>query len=455
MARVALVAGAATLLALLAVLAWRATPASPEARIAGGLEGTRWYSVTLRDVPIGHYQAINGRTADGDYEFRSVLRVQLSGTLETRTDAKLVFHRRPPHLLVRAEQTTATNGVRSTRVTIGDGEAQVVEDGRRQTMAMNDRLPLADYLAVEGWLATTPPAPGDTRSARSVDFDRLALVTNRWRIVAGGNPGIAIVNDSAQDATRIQMDSDFVPERVEFGDEFALQRVANERAARVWQKHPPLFANAARRIPMDGVIADPTALRHLVVAVDWAADGTGKEDARLLTAVADQRTPASADELTRASAATVRYPASDPRLRDLSRRAVAGLTEGVDKANALTLFVHNHLRYQDAEALRTVHDTVRDRRGDCTEFAELFTTLARAAGLPARTVIGFAYQPEEGAFALHAWNEVAVDAVWRGVDPTWGQIRLDATHLALPAGESLATLVDLSDLRLRVVETRY
>ena len=102
-----------------------------------------------------------------------------------------------------------------------------------------------------------------------------------------------------------------------------------------------------------------------------------------------------------------------------------------------------------------MYDTIRDRSGDCTEFADLYTTLARATGLPARTVIGLAYQGEAEAFALHAWNEVAIDGAWRGVDPTWGETRIGATHLPLPADGALTAIAQLPHLRFRVVETEY
>ena len=117
--------------------------------------------------------------------------------------------------------------------------------------------------------------------------------------------------------------------------------------------------------------------------------------------------------------------------------------------------MHHHLGYRDTAGGRTVFDTIRDRNGDCTEFADLFTTLASATGLPARTVIGLAYLSESQAFALHAWNEVAIDGDWRGVDPTWGETRIGATHFPLPSDGALAAIAQLPHLRFRVVETEY
>jgi transglutaminase-like putative cysteine protease len=149
----------------------------------------------------------------------------------------------------------------------------------------------------------------------------------------------------------------------------------------------------------------------------------------------------------------VRFPAAAPRLRKLAERAVGDLDEPAGRAAALAIFVHHHLRYRDAVGARTVWDTLAERAGDCTEFADLYATLARAVGLPARTVVGLAYHRD--GFALHAWNEVAVDGAWRGVDPTWGRTSLGAVHLPLPEGLALDVIAELPRLRLRVLEAEY
>lgn len=82
----------------------------------------------------------------------------------------------------------------------------------------------------------------------------------------------------------------------------------------------------------------------------------------------------------------------------------------------------------------------------CTEFTDLFVTLARAAGIPAREINGYAYtdNPEIQplslvADVLHAWPEYydAETKVWKPVDPTWGKTtggvdyfnKFDLTHI--------------------------
>ena len=64
----------------------------------------------------------------------------------------------------------------------------------------------------------------------------------------------------------------------------------------------------------------------------------------------------------------------------------------------------------------------------CTEFTDLFVAIARAAGIPAREEVGYAYTTNSKlrplslvADVLHAWPEYydAGKKVWIAIDPTW------------------------------------
>ena len=449
--RLWLAAALCVAMALAALGVWLAKPSSPAAEIADRLAGEHWYVVAFRRTLIGNYRVRNGRTDSGDFEFRTALRFRLAGDAETRIDDRLIFQRAPPHRLLRAEHQVAAGSAR-TKVTIARGVAEVDADGEVWRTPFTADFRLAEYLAVETWLANEAGVPGDVRTARSVDFDQLAVVTDEWRILSRDEQGVEIVKRAETRSTRIRLRPEFVPQRIAIGEVFTLERVAGEDAANRWRTDAPLFA-AVRRVPVDQPIVDPNALRSLVLAVDHDL-GDAAAWPPTLTSAARER-PAGASAVARESVATVTYPADDPRVRELAQRAVAGLDADADKADALTLFVHNHLDYRDSQDARTVFDTLRDRQGDCTEFADLLTTLSRAIGLPARTVVGLAYEGDSQSFAPHAWNEIAIGDAWRGVDPTWGQTRLDATHMALPADGGLAALVELPHLALRVIEARY
>ena len=456
-----------------ALLLWWAQPRDAAREIADGLAGERWYAVVYRHTPIGHYRAAHGRTSEGDFEFRTELQFRLSGDTPTRVADRLLFHRTRPHRFVRGENLRATGDSR-TEVVVEPRTATVTGQGSVREHPIVADFALGDYLAVEQWLAEETPAPGATTRSLAIDFDRLKLVEHHWRLRQRDADGSAVIEaaasthgaaalDSAAARTRIHLDRDHAPSRMDVGSLFNIRRVANADTARAWQTSPPLFAVGVHRASVDKPIANPLALRRITLAVEprdaEALAWLGATPDGLLAGSTEQRPVANASELAEASAVTASYPADDERVRELAAQAVAGIDRPSDKADALVRFVHNLLRYHDAPRPRTVFDTLRERRGDCTEFADLYVALGRAAGLPARTVVGLVYRPDDtdgaGAFVLHAWNEVAVDNAWRSVDPTWAQTQADATHLPLPPDTMLDAIALLPQLRLRVVDAQY
>jgi len=90
-----------------------------------------------------------------------------------------------------------------------------------------------------------------------------------------------------------------------------------------------------------------------------------------------------------------------------------------------TIAEGNLTRLGAAEALKNEGGTV------CMEYTDLFVALARAAGIPARAVEGFAYTTNEprrpisfrleSGDILHAWPEVYLPKMgWVMLDPAWG-----------------------------------
>jgi transglutaminase-like putative cysteine protease len=101
----------------------------------------------------------------------------------------------------------------------------------------------------------------------------------------------------------------------------------------------------------------------------------------------------------------------------------------------LIRFVHDYLADTFRGEAASVLDLLQDRHGDCTEHALLFTTLARASGIPARDVAGLVYLGDQAqAFGGHAWNEVLLDGRWVPVDPSWGETDVNATHIRFGSG---------------------
>ena len=138
------------------------------------------------------------------------------------------------------------------------------------------------------------------------------------------------------------------------------------------------------------------------------------------------------------------WPVDHPRIQELAQRLKTPL--------AIYRFVVDTLSYDydrigQAERLGALRVLDHPEMALCMEFTDLFITLARASGLAAREINGYA-QTENPRLQplsleqdiLHSWPEYwdSQAEVWRSVDPTWEKTtagidyfhKLDLDHLA-------------------------
>ncbi|UXY15210.1 transglutaminase domain-containing protein [Chitiniphilus purpureus] len=90
-----------------------------------------------------------------------------------------------------------------------------------------------------------------------------------------------------------------------------------------------------------------------------------------------------------------------------------------DTARAIYHWVRGNLVYAGfvAEDQGAAY-ALRQRRGDCTEYAYLVTALARACGIPARAMGGYVLERDGLARSVdyHNWCELWLDGQWQVVD---------------------------------------
>jgi len=98
-------------------------------------------------------------------------------------------------------------------------------------------------------------------------------------------------------------------------------------------------------------------------------------------------------------------------------------------AKDINLWVHLNLKKEMIDTV-TALDALLEKRGECQSHTYLFAALTRASGIPTRVVNGLVYSREYEGFLYHAWPEVFVGE-WKAMDPTFGQDRVDATHIKL------------------------
>ncbi|MCD6403212.1 MAG: lasso peptide biosynthesis protein [Candidatus Aenigmarchaeota archaeon] len=108
-----------------------------------------------------------------------------------------------------------------------------------------------------------------------------------------------------------------------------------------------------------------------------------------------------------------------------------GRTDLLSTLAKLTEFVHHYVKYNITlgDKIKPSSWVFQRRMGTCDEYAHLLLSMLRSLGIPARYVAGYAYS--SNSFQPHAWVEVRVGDEWLGVDPTFGEMSIDALHIKL------------------------
>ncbi len=434
--------------------------------------GERAYAVRLKHLPVGQLVQSAVREQSGNYRFSSQLEFQLAQGQPVRVFETKLFSGIPPFALLSAQHTDTTASTTSS-VLVGQIEdpdqrlsggtsylARVSRGSTVQEQRLDWQHRLSDYLAVERWL---PDAVIDTPTKfTSIDFDSLRLRNDTWTLLARTDEGFEVTKSSQLEATRLFLDPQFKPLRFSLAGTFEIETVD---PAELPVKPEPVFHSQTYQVPLSEPIDRHQGLNAMTLRVlgntalvqSWENTTTERKQTILRSYAATTRM-AHPDDNRRYSREELSYPLSAGPVLDLAAIAVDTAATPLEQARQLTEFVHNYIRYDHHSTMQNVLDVIRNQQGDCNEYAELYTTLGRALGMPVRTVIGLAYTDEYApAFALHAWNEVLLEGSWSAFDPTWNQTRVDATHLPLPddAGGMLLSITSLNELSFEVLSLTY
>ncbi|WP_241426384.1 transglutaminase domain-containing protein [Geobacter benzoatilyticus] len=151
-----------------------------------------------------------------------------------------------------------------------------------------------------------------------------------------------------------------------------------------------------------------------------------------------------------------RLPAKHPDIIARSREAVGEETDPRKRVEKLVQWVAAAVEDTVTDAPSPL-DTLALRKGNCQSHARLYASLARAAGIPTRFVSGLVYLEGKG-FLYHSWAESFVNGKWLQVDPTFGQVPVDATHVKLVEGEGPDDLAAIAGvvgkIKARVLEAK-
>lgn len=461
------VAGVAlTAAAVLAAIILGPPPdASPRALVRE-MVGEHHYRVTLGGRVIGHY--VTTVEMGETILLGSKLTAQLTESAPFVTEEQLRFSSRPPYALVSAMTSQQNHaGYRSVHVRSarepGEPGSYVAEiddgNGHPERRVMQWHYSLAEHLALETWLRDEQPPVNAQRRVFLLDFDRLMPSPETWRVVGVQDGEYTVTAPGPLDDTLIKLDSKLTPEVLSTAGLFTIIRTDSAAPAIDGRGLPAFSVALEQEIPQPDRVAAVTLVVNEAAARHFdTVPGTRIEDTGhgwLLHRAAIASRPATTTEADEALRESLTIPAAHPAILALAAR-VSGDSDR-ERVDNLTRLVHNHLSYNETTA-GTLIDAVTNRQGDCTEFADLFTAVARAVGLPAVSVTGLTYSEVDGpGLYLHAWNEVVVDGEWVAVDPTWNLTRVDALHIPLPNSSVrfLAAYTEMNDMRFAVESVRY
>ncbi|MBN1904487.1 MAG: transglutaminase domain-containing protein [Deltaproteobacteria bacterium] len=125
-----------------------------------------------------------------------------------------------------------------------------------------------------------------------------------------------------------------------------------------------------------------------------------------------------------------------PLIKELSQRCTQDKDSALDAALAIEAFVSGYIEEKNLSVgYASALEVAKSRQGDCTEHAVLTAALCRAAGIPARVIMGIVHV-ENGLFMGHAWTEAYIGNKWIGLDAALKDARdgFDAGHITLSIG---------------------
>jgi len=124
-------------------------------------------------------------------------------------------------------------------------------------------------------------------------------------------------------------------------------------------------------------------------------------------------------------------------IRQKTKEIIAGETDYYTAVYKIGEWVRQNVHYDlstlTAETVQKSSWVFENRKGVCDEITNLFISMLRSVGIPAKFVTGTVYTNSLDGFGNHGWAEVYFPGVgWMPFDVTFGQYGwVDATHLKL------------------------
>ena len=425
--------------------------------------GDRWFSIILNDERTGFaHHTIVKRTEGYEISIDSSVKMTVLGfSREAAIRENYLVNSELALISFSVEQTLDGSSMRLAGKTVPDGISMTTENaGKNKTKILKAKGPVYPAAALNIYPLMKGFVPGKKFRLKVLDTEaqkikEVVVTAVGIENIPGSGETFRLRNDiySLVD-NDIWVDRQGNTIRESVRDGLVVTQAEDSKSARRFLAETALAKKDLvfdfSLVKASPPIRDPATLTRLAVELaGWPEDmalpeGAGqKVQGRngqtitvilALTAPPVEGKPLPDDERRQLLDGTERIIPEHPEIRALKETIVGDEKHSARVVELLTRWVATTIEGTVTDSQSPV-ETLKSRKGNCQSHARLYTSLARAAGIPTRFVSGLVYQPGKG-FIYHSWAESFVDGVWLPVDPTFGQIPADLTHIRMFDGDA-------------------
>jgi hypothetical protein len=416
-----------------------------------------WWGVFFRGEKIGYAsQTITPKTKGYKLSDRSVLNLNLMGTVQPAT-TRLEMEANEDWILEKFDFELASKEIRfAARGAVHENKLKLEIESAGHKSSRELVLPQAPYLlaALKPYVVTQQLETG--KKFLFSTFDPSTLSQQVTTVVIEGREQIRVGNRS-EAAIRLRqsfrgisvvswVDGHGRTLKEESPAGLSLVRQDAQEAKTLPGRAVTLDIVAQTAIPLATPLTDPQtrdAIRLKLSGVDLAnfplnggrqkLQGDQIEIRReKFNGVVAQKIPVKEARLASFLQPTPFLQTDHPDIQALAAKITDGEPNAYRAAVKIKDWVYREISKASTVSIPNALEVLQTRKGDCNEHTVLFNTLARAAGIPAKTVVGVVHL--RGAFYYHAWSEIWLGE-WISLDSVLNQFPADVTHVKFLEGE--------------------
>ena len=458
--------------------------------LALGPSQERWMGIFFEDQHVGFSVTRSAAIEAGGtlFEGRSQFRVATFGKIQQVTTAGTAMVNQAGALerfdfVMLADQVrlVARGEIKGNEIVM-----EVDQAGQSSTLRFPITKPPHVGMSLESAIRQQELAVGLTFSVPY--FDPLTLAEGEMEIevvdveiFAGGEEAYWLLTRFGEVETRSLVTPSGETLRQEGAIGMSMVRMTEEEAQRISDEAPQDLISMSA-VPFRGKLKDARNLRFLEVIVSGVSaekiirqppqqtvEGDHvRIDMPLTLELPDlpvsslTRELQPKDERPEYLRATPTLPATHIDIRNQAAELVEGVETRLEAVKRINDWVFTEVAKEPSVGVPNGLEVLYSKRGDCNEHTALFVSLARAAEIPTRIAAGIVFSERigpKGQFYYHAWPEVQLGGPsgWVPVDPTFGQVPADATHIKLVEGDldrQVEILGMIGKIELELVEAR-